>query len=61
MNAVPLEEWTVLQRDKNVVKARNHQNSRAAFERFESTGLSNFDFFATDFLEEVEGEAVGRE
>ena len=55
MNKVPLKEWAVLQREGQVVRVRNYVNSREAFEEFEFTGLSNFDFFATDYLtQEVE-------
>ncbi len=60
MNKVPLEYWTVLQRVGHRVRVRNYQNSREAFEEYKDTGLSNFDFFATDFLE-TEKEVVARE
>lgn len=52
MNRVPLEEWSVLQRQRNVVRVRNYQNSKDIFDEFKFTGLSNFDFLATDFLNE---------
>lgn len=62
MNKVPLEEWLILQRAGNRVRVRNYENSKEIFDEFKFTGLSNFDFFATDFLnEEPEEEAVGRE
>lgn len=51
MNRVPLEEWCVLERTKGNVRVRNYANSAAAFEAFKITGLSNFDLFATNFLE----------
>lgn len=51
MNRVPLEEWCVLERTKGHVRVRNYANSAAAFEEFKITGLSNFDLFATNFLE----------
>jgi energy-coupling factor transporter ATP-binding protein EcfA2 len=50
MNKVPLEEWSLIQRQGAKVTVRNYDNSRAAFEEFKFTGLNNFDFFATDFL-----------
>jgi hypothetical protein len=53
MNKVPLEEWCLLQRNGNHVRVRNYQNSKAAFDRFKVTGLNNFDFLATDFIEKV--------
>lgn len=45
MNHVPLEEWTVLHRSASVVHVRNQENSKAAFDEFKFTGLSNFSFF----------------
>jgi energy-coupling factor transporter ATP-binding protein EcfA2 len=50
MNAVPIDYWTVLDRRGNVVHAYNKRNSFDKFESFKFTGLSNFDFFATDYL-----------
>ena len=50
MNAVPLEDWAVLHRKGGICKVYNYNNSREAFEEFKFTGLSNFDFFATNFL-----------
>jgi hypothetical protein len=51
MNQVPLDEWTVLHRSGNVVHVRNYENSRAAFDDFEFTGLSNFSFFEMNSVE----------
>lgn len=50
MNNVPLEEWSVLQRDRNHVHVRNHTNARPAFEQFKFVGMSNFTFFEMDFV-----------
>ena len=52
MNKVPLEAWSVLQRQGGTVRVRNYRNSRAIFDDFKYTGLSNFDFLATDFVNE---------
>jgi energy-coupling factor transporter ATP-binding protein EcfA2 len=49
MNEIPLEEWCVLQRKGSHVHVLNHENSRALFEDFRFTGLSNFSFFEMDF------------
>ncbi len=49
MNHVPLQYWSVVQRDKNRVKVYNYLNSQELFEEFKYTGLANFDFFSTDF------------
>ncbi len=60
MNHVPLEEWSVLQREGGHVKVRNIHNSREEFEHFRFVGMSNFAFFEMDFLnsENVEGAAL---
>jgi energy-coupling factor transporter ATP-binding protein EcfA2 len=50
MNHVPLEEWSVLQRDGSTVRVRNHQNSKEAFDDFKFVGMSNFSFFEMDFV-----------
>ncbi len=56
MNHVPLEEWSVMQRNGSHVKVRNNNNSRDQFEEFRFVGMSNFAFFEMDFLN---GEPVG--
>ncbi len=52
MNRVPLEEWSLIERKGPKVIVRNIKNSKEAFEEFKFTGLSNFDFFASDFIHE---------
>jgi energy-coupling factor transporter ATP-binding protein EcfA2 len=52
MNTVPLEMWTVLHRENSHCKIINIQNAKEKFEQFRFTGLNNFDFFATDYLNE---------
>jgi len=49
MNHVPLDEWSVLERDGCHVHVRNHENARQAFEHFRFVGMSNFAFFEMDF------------
>ncbi|MEN8502069.1 MULTISPECIES: hypothetical protein [Paraburkholderia] len=56
MNSVPLEEWTVLHRHGQHVKVRNHENSRAYFDDFKYTGLSNFSFFEINSTELATGD-----
>ena len=51
MNEVPLEYWSVLKRKKGIVKMFNLRNSQKQFDEFKYIGLSNFDFFASDFFE----------
>lgn len=53
MNHVPLDEWSVLQRNGNHVSVRNIHNSKAAFEDFQFVGMSNFTFFEMDFANAV--------
>ena len=50
MNRVPLQHWAVIHRDGSMCRFFTYQNSREKFESFKLTGLSNFDFFATDFV-----------
>jgi hypothetical protein len=50
MNNVPLEEWTLLQRRGSNLTVRNYENSKDAFDRFTFMGLSNFDLFALDMV-----------
>jgi hypothetical protein len=50
MNNVPLEYWQVIQRNGGECKVFNYQNSKGKFDEFEYTGLNNFDFLRTDFL-----------
>lgn len=54
MNAVPLESWSVLKRCGGGSRIFNYDNSKAKFDEFKFTGMNNFDFFATDFLDEGE-------
>jgi hypothetical protein len=49
MNKVPLDEWSVLQRNGGHVKVLNKENSKELFEEFRFTGLSNFSFLEMDF------------
>ena len=51
MNKVPLEYWSVLKRKGGIVKMFNLRNSQKQFDKFKYIGLSNFDFFASDFFE----------
>jgi hypothetical protein len=55
MNTVPLEEWSVLQRSGGDSRVYNYRNSRAKFDEFKFTGMNNFDFFATNFVNEEGG------
>ncbi|MDR0721906.1 MAG: ATP-binding protein [Treponema sp.] len=50
MNAVPLEYWQVIQRKGGECQVFNYKNAKQKFDEFEYTGLNNFDFLRTDFL-----------
>lgn len=50
MNDVPLEMWSVLQREGGDCRVYNYTNSKEIFDEFKFTGLNNFDFLAADFL-----------
>lgn len=60
MNHVPLEEWTVLHRSGNIVHVRNQENSKAAFDEFKFTGLSNFSFFEMNAIK-MNFDGIGEE
>ncbi len=50
MDVVDIAHWNVLQRTGNVVSALNAKNHPDLFNGFRYTGLSNFDFFASDYI-----------
>ena len=50
MNSVPIENWQVIHRDKGACKVYNYDNAKEQFDEFRFTGLSNFDFLATEFV-----------
>ena len=50
MDAVDLQYWNILRREGNRVYSINWSNSPALFEKFQRTGLSNFDILSSNFL-----------
>lgn len=50
MNNIKLDYWTILKRDKGVIKGFNMDNSKELFEKFEEYGLNNFDFFSNEYF-----------
>ena len=50
MNAVPLEYWSIIQRFPHNTIIYNYFNSKKIFDQFEFTGLSNFDFFSSNYF-----------
>jgi hypothetical protein len=51
MDVVDLEYWQVLLRDKNIISTINPKNSKELFREFKMTGLSNFDLFSSNFID----------
>ncbi len=56
MNSVPLKYWSIIDRRGADIKVFNYENTKEIFEEFAFTGLSNFDFFSTEFYEKGFGE-----
>jgi len=50
MNNVPLKYWQIIQRDGGLCTVHNYHNKKEAFDKFQYTGLNNFDFLASDFI-----------
>ncbi len=50
MDVVDIENWNVLYRSGKTVRSINNHNHPELIEKFHFTGLSNFDFFSSDFL-----------
>lgn len=52
MDVIDIQYWNVLKRVGKVVTALNAKNSSELFRKFKFTGLSNFDFFSSDFIQQ---------
>lgn len=50
MDVVDIKHWNILQRKGRIVSGLNNKNSKDLFQKFRFTGLSNFDLFASDFI-----------
>jgi AAA15 family ATPase/GTPase len=50
MDVVDLKYWNLLQREGGIVTALNPKNQPDLFKDFQFTGLSNFDFLASDYI-----------
>lgn len=51
MDAIPIEYWNVLRRNGTEITALNEKNHPELFKQFVYTGLSNFDFFSSDYID----------
>jgi hypothetical protein len=49
MNKISLEYWSVIERIPKKSLFYNYRNSKETFDEYKYSGLSNFDFLATDF------------
>ncbi|OAV74914.1 putative ATPase [Bacteroidales bacterium Barb7] len=50
MDVVNLKYWILLQREGSRINVITQETQRKLFDHFKFTGLSNFDFFASDFI-----------
>lgn len=50
MDVVDTKYWNILQRNGDAVTAINIHNNPELFDKFDFTGLSNFDLFSSDFI-----------
>jgi predicted ATPase len=52
MDAVDTKYWNILKRSGKRVTTLNYKNSKDLFRKFRITGLSNFDLFSSDFIQQ---------
>lgn len=50
MDVVDMRYWNYLIRKEGKINSYNYQNSKQLFDDFMFTGLSNFDFFSSDYI-----------
>lgn len=50
MDVVDLQYWNILHREGSKVEVINAASNAELFDHFESTGLTNFDLFSSDFI-----------
>lgn len=53
MNIVDISQWNILMRRGKVVKSLSSKMCQDEFEEFKFSGLSNYDFFTSDFLDKI--------
>lgn len=61
MDVVDLKYWNILQRKGSKVSAINIGNAPELFDNFNFTGLSNFDFFSSDYIKRHTQKKAGDE
>ncbi len=52
MDVVDISKWQIVRRDKNKLKVLNQSNTSGLFDSFRMTGLSNFDLFSSDYIDD---------
>jgi energy-coupling factor transporter ATP-binding protein EcfA2 len=50
MNKIPIEYWIILQREGSKCTSFNYRNSKEVFDKFELTGLNNFDLLSSNYF-----------
>lgn len=50
MDVVDMRYWNYLTRNEGKINSFNYSNSKQLFDDFAFTGLSNFDFFSSDYI-----------
>jgi hypothetical protein len=53
MDSVNIKYWNILKRVGKDNFIYNYKNNKEKFDNFKYTGLSNFDFFSSDYLNEI--------
>ncbi len=61
MNIVDIDQWNILVRNGEKVRSITSALCPKEFEEFKFSGLSNFDFFTSDFLRRVSGKLFDSE
>lgn len=56
MDVVDLAKWQVLRKNNSKISSLNQTSHPDLFEEFNYTGLSNFDFFSSDFINSYQSE-----
>lgn len=51
MDVVDISKWQIVRREDKTLKVMNQANEPELFKRFRMTGLSNFDLFSSDFID----------
>ena len=51
MDVVDISKWQIVRRKNSKLTVLNQTNTPELFKRFRMTGLSNFDLFSSDFID----------